>query len=101
VGLNGRHLKRYREAPPELTEYVDPKVKTLNEHLRKISDIYSRKATSVKTNPRNNKRRLARSPLFFSAEYMTDSDFSALIIAVLFFHCMFAALVFPVRYYFP
>lgn len=39
VEVEGRHLKRYGEVPPGLSEYLDPKLDSLNEHLRSIADI--------------------------------------------------------------
>jgi hypothetical protein len=41
--LDGRHLKRYGEVPPGLSEYLEPLVGALNEHLKKIGEIVSRK----------------------------------------------------------
>jgi len=39
VELESRRLLRYGAVPPGLAEYVDPRVETLNEHLRRIADI--------------------------------------------------------------
>jgi len=43
VELEGRHLKRYGDVPPGLTEYLNPRVDALNGHLRRIADIVARK----------------------------------------------------------
>lgn len=39
VELEGSRLRRYGEAPQGLTEYMDPRVASLIERLRKIADI--------------------------------------------------------------
>jgi hypothetical protein len=42
VELEGNRLRRYGEAPQGLTEYLDPKVAGLIEHLRRIADLVGR-----------------------------------------------------------
>jgi hypothetical protein len=39
VELEGRHLRRYGVVPPGLAQYMDPRVETLNERMRRIADI--------------------------------------------------------------
>jgi len=43
--LERKHLRRYGDVPPELAEYLDPKVAELNRRVQHISDIVTRRWT--------------------------------------------------------
>lgn len=42
--LEPRHLRRYGEVPPELAQYLEPRVKALNEDIRVISNAAGQSA---------------------------------------------------------
>jgi hypothetical protein len=45
VELEGRHLRRYGVVPAGLAEFLEPKVETLNNRMRKIADIVAERSS--------------------------------------------------------
>lgn len=45
VELESRHLRSYGVVPPDLAEYMDPQVETLNVRMRRIADIVAGRAS--------------------------------------------------------